>query len=167
MTTAAPILAGRCACGSVTFHSSDVPRHLDFCYCTTCQQVTGAPFGAWFGIKRDSVTWEGPTARYRVSDMAARSLCVQCGATLTIQYDCYPHKTHVAAGILSRGSQQLLPPVGMHIFVKSRPLWYQIPEDGVPRFDEFDPVFLDAVKRYGLQMGRDEPTYEPMADGKI
>ena len=55
----------------------------------------------------------------------------------------------------------------MHIFVKSKPPWYTIPKDGVPRFQEFDPEFLDVRKRYELQMGRNEPTYEAMSDGKV
>lgn len=152
------ILEGRCACGETTFQSKGFPQHLDFCYCTTCQQVTGAPFGAWTGIKRDNVTWEGPAAKYRVSDIATRSLCVQCGATLTIQYDCYPDKTHVAAGIITKGAE-LLPKVGMHIFVKSKPPWYTIPEDGVPRYKEFDEEFMNALKLYSVQMGRDDPNY--------
>ena len=52
------ILAGRCACGEVTFSSKGFPQHLDFCYCTTCQQVTGAPFGAWVGVKKETITWD-------------------------------------------------------------------------------------------------------------
>ncbi|KAF2092963.1 hypothetical protein NA57DRAFT_62064 [Rhizodiscina lignyota] len=162
---AAPIIIkGRCACGEVTFQSSGFPQHLDFCYCTTCQQVTGAPFGAWTGIKRDTIVWEGPTAKYRVSNIATRSLCVQCGGTLVIQYDCYPNKTHVAAGTITKGSE-LLPKVGMHIFVKSKPAWYSIPDDGLPRYEEFDEEFLGVLKRYSAQMGRNDPAYEAPSEG--
>lgn len=142
-----PILAGRCACGDTTWTSASIPTHLDFCYCTQCQQVTGAPFGAWMGLKRSSITWEGPTAKYKISDIATRSLCVQCGATLTIQYDCYPDKKHIAAGTVIKGAA-LIPKVGLHLFVKSKPVWYTIPDDGVPRAEEFDQEFLEVLKKY-------------------
>lgn len=144
-----PILYGVCACGATTFQSTANATHLDFCYCTTCQRVTGAPFGAWLGIKKSSITWDGYTAKYKVSDIATRSLCVQCGATLSIQYDCYPEKTHVAAGLVIKGKgQELLPKVGVHIFVKEKPVWYDIPEDGLPKWDGFDDEFNEKMRAY-------------------
>lgn len=145
MTT--PILEGRCACGDTSWTSTSNATHLDFCYCTTCQQVTGAPFGAWAGIKKSSITWRGSTAKYRVSELATRSLCVQCGGTLSIQYDCYPDKTHVAAGTIVKGAERL-PNVNVHIFVKSKPVWYDIPEDGLPRWEEFDDEFNEKLRAY-------------------
>lgn len=149
------VLRGRCGCGEATFRTTGFPQHLDFCYCTTCRQITGAPFGAWTGIKKSTINWEGSIAKYRVSDIATRSLCVQCGASLSIQYDCYPDKTHVAAGIITQGAE-LLPKVGIHIFVKSKPAWYNIPDDGVPRIEEFDKEFLGVLTAYELQMGLHE-----------
>lgn len=145
MTT--PVLQGSCACGATTWTSTSNATHLDFCYCTTCQRVTGAPFGAWVGIKKSSITWEGASAKYKVSDLATRSLCVQCGGTLSIQYDCYPDKTHVAAGTIVKGAE-ILPKLGVHIFVKSKPVWYDIPEDKLPRWDEFDDEFNEKLRAY-------------------
>ena len=67
-----------------------------------------------------------------------------------MQYDCYPEKTHLAAATV-RESQWEVPKVGVHIFVKSCPKWYVIPDDGVERFEEFDSeferMFPDVVKR--------------------
>ena len=134
------LLSGRCACGGATWKSTSTPQHLDFCYCTQCQQVTGAPFGAWTGIKRDAITWDGPIAKYKISDIATRALCVQCGGTLSIQYDLYPDKTHVAAGTIVTGAE-LVPKAGAHIFVKSKPVWFSLPDDGVVKWEEFDDEF--------------------------
>lgn len=147
MSNTKPILAGQCACGLTTWTSTSIPTHLDFCYCTACQQVTGAPFGAWIGLKRSSLEWEGHTAKFRINDLATRSLCVQCGATLTIQYDCYPEKTHLAAGLVVKGAE-LIPKVGLHLFVRSKPVWYSIPDDGIPRAEEFDDDFYKVLKKY-------------------
>lgn len=141
------VLRGQCACGSTTWTASVPPTHLDFCYCTTCQRVTGAPFGAWTGIAKNAIIWEGAIAKYKVSDIATRSLCVQCGGTLSIQYDCYPGKTHVAAGTIVSGAG-VMPKVGVHIFVKSKPIWYDIPQDGLPRWDEFDEEFNEQLRAH-------------------
>lgn len=155
-TPPSPILKGRCACGKVTFRSTSSPQHLDFCYCTTCQQVTGAPFGAWTGIERDSIAWEGAIAKFRASEIATRSFCVHCGGTLATQYDCYPKKTHVAAGLITKGGE-LVPKVGIHMFIRSKPAWYAIAEDGVPRYSEFDEEFLEVLGQHELQIGRGQP----------
>lgn len=141
------LLRGICACEATTWTSTAAPTHLDFCYCTTCQRVTGSPFGAWMGISKSSITWEGPIAKYKVSDMATRSLCVQCGGTLSIQYDCYPEKTHVAAGMVADGAL-LVPKVGVHIFVSEKPKWYNIPDDDVLRWEGFDDEFNEQFRAH-------------------
>lgn len=66
---------------------------------------------------------------------------------MTIQYDCYPDKTHVAAGTIAEGAS-LVPKVGVHIFVKEKPIWYDIPEDKLPRWDEFDDEFREKLHAY-------------------
>lgn len=57
-----------------------------------------------------------------------------------MQYHCYPDKTHVAAGSVVQGSETL-PKVGCHIWIKRKPIWFEIPEDGVERWQEFDLAF--------------------------
>lgn len=57
-----------------------------------------------------------------------------------MQYACYPDKTHIAAATVTRTDFEI-PKVGCHIFVKSKPAWHQIADDGVPRYDEFDEEF--------------------------
>lgn len=149
MTTSQPVvLAGQCACGQTTWQSTSLASHLDFCYCTLCARVTGAPFGAWTGIPKDSITWKGPIGTYTVSELATRSMCKTCGASLSIQYHCYPDKTHVAAGTVVKGAEKL-PKVGVHIFVKEVPSWYSIPsDDGLPRWDGFDDEFTERQRKY-------------------
>lgn len=79
----------------------------------------------------------------RLSGVAARAFCAECGGCLTLQYDCYPEKTHLAAATISEGGEGEggLLGVGVHIFVRSCPDWYGIPEDGVRRWEGFDGVF--------------------------
>lgn len=95
---------------------------------------------AWTGIPKASLTWQGPISEFQASSLAARSFCSRCGSNLTIQYDCYPDKTHVAVATVVKSDWEMSK-VGVHIFVKSRPQWYQIPADGLQRCPEFDPEF--------------------------
>ena len=135
-------LSGACACGAATYTltSSTPPEHLDFCYCATCQQTAGAPFMAWMGVSKDGLKLSGPISTCGLSSVATRTFCSSCGSNLTLQYACYPRKTHLAASTVRESSWEV-PSVGVHIFVKSCPKWYAIPEDGIERFDEFDRQF--------------------------
>jgi len=142
-------LEGSCACGLTIWSSTSSPQHLDFCYCTTCQQISGAPFVAWMGITRDAITWSGAISSLRVCDFAVRTFCTGCGGTLSIQYDCYPRKTHVAAGMVTATKEGCeMPKVGCHLFVRSKPAWYQMSEDGVARYEEFDGEFLGVLEQW-------------------
>lgn len=38
--------------------------------------------------------------------------------------------------------------VGCHIFVREKPSWYTIAEDGAPRHDGFDDEFLEMQKKF-------------------
>lgn len=136
-----PSITGSCACHACTWTSEAHSLNLDFCYCYVCQQISGSPFGAWLGIPRASLDFLGPITHISIiPDLASRSFCSKCGGTLTIQYHCYPHKTHVAAGTVVE-SKEKLPRVGCHLWVSSKPEWYTIPEDGVERWDEFPEEF--------------------------
>lgn len=141
------LLTGTCACHAVTYRSTAPAENLDFCYCQQDQRLSGAPFIAWFGVDRHQVTWSGPITTYTLSDIATRSCCAKCGSVLTIQYHCYPDKTHVAAGTIVRSDWEV-PRHGMHSFVKYKPSWYEIPDDGVGRWEHFDPVFDEVFNKW-------------------
>jgi hypothetical protein len=147
MSITAVKLRGRCACGAVEYSSDAPPAHLDFCYCQTCQQVSGAPFAAWMGIPKAALHWQGNLKEFTVSPIAIRTCCATCGSTLTIDYHCYPHKRHIAAGTVVEGHESV-PSVGMHIFVDQQPPWYVIPEDRIPRWAAFDPEFEDVQRQF-------------------
>lgn len=95
---------------------------------------------AWTGIPKASLSWQGPISEFRASSLATRSFCPKCGSSLALQYECYPDKTHVAVTTVQRSDWEI-PKVGDHIFVKSKPAWYQIPADGLERWEEFDAEF--------------------------
>lgn len=58
-------------------------------------------------------------------------------------YDHYPEKPWVAAGTVTSGEESF-PKAGSHMFVSSKPSWYQIADDGVRRCEGFDDAFVEA-----------------------
>ncbi|KAK5110910.1 hypothetical protein LTR62_005448 [Meristemomyces frigidus] len=142
-------MKGSCACSAVTWRGTPSTQPLDLCYCHTCQRVSGAPFIAWLAIesKKHWLTWTGTVASFSVSELATRGFCGACGSTLSMQYHCYPDKIHLAVGSVVEGGEGL-PLVGNHIFVGEKAGWYVIPEDGVARWEGFDPGFRAVLERW-------------------
>ena len=148
-------LSGSCACGDVTYTATAAPQHLDFCYCTVCQQISGAPFVAWTGIPKSCLTIkfasEPLVYRAEIGDtgqcVAERTSCGRCSSSLILQYYLYPDKTHIAASTIHR-SEFEIPAVGCHIWYRSAPAWYHLPDDGIARYAEFDPVFQQRLDDY-------------------
>ena len=142
-------ISGQCACGKISWSSTRAPEHLDFCYCSTCQQTSGAPFAPWIGITKSAISWAGDMSSWRPTigdgdtSVSTRTFCPECGSCMAIQYDFYPDKTHIAAGTATEGADNI-PEVCMHLYLKKAPRWYQIPEDGVTRYDEFPEDFMAA-----------------------
>lgn len=148
-----PVISGHCACSKISWTSTSPPQHLDFCYCSTCQQTSGAPFAPWIGITKSSLSWKGVISSWKptISDgdtsVSTRTFCPDCGSCMAIQYDFYPNKTHVAAGTVTVGAD-VIPEVCMHLWLKKAPRWYRVPEDGVPRYEEFPEEFEEAWVKY-------------------
>lgn len=138
-------LSGQCACGAIQWTSTQPATNLDFCYCKQCQLVSGAPVVAWLCIPRSSLSFSGPGHRreFRLSGIASRSCCADCGGTLTLEYDHYPERPWVAAGTVTCGEGSF-PKAGSHMFVSSKPSWFQIADDGVRRCEGFDEAFVEA-----------------------
>ena len=148
-------VSGSCACGAISYTSTTQPEHLDYCYCLTCQQVSGAPFMAWTGIPKSALQWEFKSNHFiycaTIGDsgttVAEHTCCGKCGCNISLQYYLYPEKTHVAASTI-RTCDFELPKVGCHIWCRHVPSWHTIPKDGVKRYYEFDDVFKSRLDQY-------------------
>jgi len=62
---ASKTITGSCGCGNITWTSTAPPEHLDYCYCLTCQRVSGAPFMAWMGIPKAALQWNFKSKPFR------------------------------------------------------------------------------------------------------
>ena len=152
-TSSTPTLQGGCACGKARFVIADweIPNSMNHCYCHLCRRSSGAPFVSWvYASNFQWLTDEPPLVR--TTSFGRRHICGTCAGVLTILYDedagewvwpsaaalddtswrqLFQHNKETvrgcADGFLSRVA---------HIYCAVRPLWYKLPDDGLPRWDE-------------------------------
>lgn len=124
---------GSCLCGGVSFTVSAPLRPVTNCHCEQCRRThghvaayTAAPTASIHFTERRGLKW------YVSSDTARRGFCQECGGSLFFEPTGKAY-TAIAAGMLDT-------PTGLtsdaHIFVAHKGDYYEIGEDGLPRYDD-------------------------------
>ena len=137
---AAAAIEGSCACGRINYIGSQIPTSLTNCHCRQCQKLAGSPYLTWAAVERTSLTWKSPPKQLKFSEIAERTFCDGCGSSMTMQYYSQPERLSIAAGTIDRSTEPL-PQPEEHIFLAEKASWFKIPDDGLARFEEFDPPF--------------------------
>ena len=75
-----------------------------------------------------------------ISKNAERGFCSACGSTLTFRYRATPDTLYLTIAsvdqVASKGGIGALEGLSWkHIFVREKVDWYNLPEDGLPRFE--------------------------------
>jgi hypothetical protein len=127
------MLQGGCFCGRVRYEVSGVPFHETSCHCSMCRRTAGAPFVAWFSVRRPEFRLLAiePT-RFRSSSKATRSFCPNCGTQLTFEDDNWPDEIDVT--ISSLDDPQVVAPRDQ-TWVSSKLAWISL-DDGLPAFPQ-------------------------------
>ena len=146
----AAVIEGSCACGSIKYTGSQMPTSMTNCHCRECQKLSGGPYLTWASVDRASLTWSSPPKQLKFTVFAERTFCKDCGSSMTMQYYLQPERLSVAAGTLDR-STELLPAPKEHIFLREKASWFKVPDDGLPRFEEFDPPFQGKLESWKKQ----------------
>ena len=133
-------IEGSCACGKIKYNGSETPTSMTNCHCRQCQKLAGAPYLTWAAVNKTSLSWNAPPTLLKLSAIAERTFCGDCGSSMTLQYYFQPERLSIAAGTIDR-CRTLLPPPREHIFLAEQASWFKLPEDGLDRFDEFTPPF--------------------------
>lgn len=132
------MIAGRCLCGAVAWRLDGAIDHINFCHCSMCRRVHGAPFGAFAHARSRDFRWlkgDASIARYESSPGIFRCFCPTCGSAVPVVED--DTVTLPAGGI--EGDPGVRPSV--HIFTGDKAAWYEI-ADALPQYRAFPP---DAV----------------------
>ena len=125
------ITTGGCYCGAVRYEVKGPLRGIVNCHCSQCTRLNGN-FGSHSKALKSNITItrdEG-LSWYRISDVARRGFCRECGSGLF-----WDHIEQNAIGIIAGSLDQPtnLKTIG-HIFVGERSDFYEITDD-VQRFE--------------------------------
>jgi hypothetical protein len=139
------LIYGSCLCRSVNWQAEKPLAQMSHCHCSMCRKSHGAPFATYVAADESGFEWrdgEEHIVRFRSSAQAERGFCGRCGSALPELFD---GKAWMAAGCLDEdpGARPYA-----HIFTASKAAWYEIPEDGLPRYDAYPPESgLSAIER--------------------
>jgi hypothetical protein len=127
------MLKGGCYCGAVRYETDASPFDETACHCSICRRTTGAPFVAWFSVRRAGFRLtEGQPGRFRSSGRGVRAFCPRCGTQLTFERDDLPGEIDVTTCSLDEPGR--VPPKD-HIYTSSKPDWVRL-GDGLPASPE-------------------------------
>jgi hypothetical protein len=101
-------LTGGCQCGAVRYRVDQAPEYASLCHCRMCQKAGGAPFMAFFAVRRKNLVFtHGALATFRSSAIAQRGFCSACGTPLSYRMD---GRDHVSVTIGSLDDPADVPP---------------------------------------------------------
>lgn len=135
-------LSGSCLCKAVTYHLDTPPLYVANCHCSECRKFSGAAFTTVLGAALSglSVHCLDPR-RLQGFDKSPATRLIFCGACGSSLFAEKPRAglVHVRVGTLDQDAE-LRPQA--HIHVASKASWYDLPADGLPRFQEGPPHAL-------------------------
>ena len=125
------MLTGGCHCGRIRYQASATTFHETSCHCSICRRTTGAPFVAWFSVRRDAFQFtQGSPRIYASSARGKRAFCPNCGTQLTFEHvDC---ADEIDVTTCSLDDPERAPPKD-HIHTSTRLSWVA---DRLPEFAE-------------------------------
>jgi hypothetical protein len=138
---------GRCLCGAVTYEGSGAIHGPHVCHCRQCARWGGGPaIGLEFS---EGIQFQGPVKWYRSSEWAERGFCSECGSTIFYRL---VDGSVFSVGAGSVDDQSALHAIGQHIFVDSKPGYYDF-ADNSPRLtsDEFLAMISGSTADEGTQ----------------
>ncbi len=129
-------LTGGCLCGGVRFRVDAPLVVATYCHCTRCQRRTGTAASAQARIQPGSLTvtqGEELIRTYAPPDGFPKLFCGACGSALWSRNPDDREIVSVRLGAFD-GDPGIRP--SLRQFVAYAAAWEDIPDDGLPRYDE-------------------------------
>jgi hypothetical protein len=155
------VITGGCACRKHCYQIKfSYPSEFQHCYCHLCRQLSGGPFATWVPVEPADFKWTNDKPPLvRTTSFGRRHICSDCGGVLTIVYDGENSVWPAAGGwddasvpvddadsaaadsatdSASTGTTKMSSYMSrvVHICCRWKPLWYDIPVDGMDRLDD-------------------------------
>ena len=129
-------LRGSCLCGGVRFEVTAPFLWANHCHCSRCRKHSGT-----FGETQARVRREGSRLLageelirvFRPDDGRVKAFCSVCGSSLFGGE--WPEGDVVAIRFGALDGDPGIRPE-LHLFVASKALWEELPDDRLPRYDE-------------------------------
>jgi hypothetical protein len=130
------MLKGGCYCGAIRYQAEAAPYNETSCHCSICRRTAGAPFVAWFSVRRGAFRIvQGKPMSFRSTPAALRQFCGRCGTQLTFESSETPDDVDVTTASLD--DPNAVPPRD-HTRTSSRLSWIRL-ADGLPEHREARP----------------------------
>eukprot|EP01116_Phalansterium_solitarium_P021879 TRINITY_DN7005_c0_g2_i1.p1 TRINITY_DN7005_c0_g2~~TRINITY_DN7005_c0_g2_i1.p1 ORF type:complete len:154 (+),score=36.51 TRINITY_DN7005_c0_g2_i1:62-523(+) len=126
-------VTGGCHCGACEWQVTLPTATCGFCHCKFCRSVSGAPFGVVLTLPIGQTKWNkaGQRGVFHQSDTGVRYFCKNCGTTLGSEVPAFNmasfNYTTIKSGQLDRKPS-------FHMNLESKADFYQLPDDGLPRY---------------------------------
>jgi len=133
---------GSCLCGAVAYVVPGEPKYLVLCHCSRCRKAQAAAHATTLWTAGEPVRFtrgEDSLQTFRVPDARfyTQRFCPRCGSTMP------RHAPELGFSFVPMGTLDDDPgavPTGGHVFVGSKAPWYDLPDDGLPRYEEYPPT---------------------------
>lgn len=127
------MLTGGCHCGQIRYQAIGQTFQETSCHCSICRRTTGAPFVAWFSVRRGDFRFtQGEPTRYASTANGMRAFCARCGTQLTFEHVDFADEIDVTTCSLD-DPERAAP--RDHIHTSARLSWVRL-ADRLPEFVE-------------------------------
>jgi hypothetical protein len=131
------MLRGGCLCGAVRYEIEGPLGPVILCHCVQCRRASGTAFAANASVAGlRIVAGENRVNEFESSPGKLRASCRDCGSALYSAQDSRPGVRRVRLGTLD--DDPGVKPAA-HIWVGDKAPWFEIPDDGLQRFDAEPP----------------------------
>lgn len=158
-------VTGGCECGRVRYSARRTGSSATscWCYCLQCQRLSGGPFLPFVDFKKKDVEWTTPPDVFSSSDDAERDFCKDCGSTIGMRYHFQEDSLGIVLGTIDENCD-FVPDTSYHIFVKDKPAWFQIPNDGKPQYQRFpdDRRYEEGMQQWRKSHPEGRQTRQPL-----
>ena len=135
----AGVVHGSCLCGGVSFEVALPFRRANYCHCSRCRKHSGTAALAQARVPREQfrlLAGEELIRTFRPDEGKAKAFCAACGSSL-FGGD-WPAGPEVSVRLGALHDDPEIRPQ-YHAFVGSRAPWDELPDDGLPRYEEGKP----------------------------
>ena len=134
-------ITGGCGCGAVRFEVSQPFLSAAYCHCTRCQRRTGSAAAATARAEPGAVRivqGESDLRAWAPEGGREKVFCVRCGSALFSRAAGNDDNDGVRLGAID-GDPGIRP--SSRQFVAYAATWEELPDDGLPRYEETRPAY--------------------------